>query len=106
MADITIPKGDTGFTLVFTVQDSTGAAYNLTGYTITLKVWKQGKPDSPIVEGACSIVSASAGTCSRAVAATDFIVVGQYKCELELTKSGVIESTRSYTLEVTESPVP
>ncbi len=104
MADISVPKGDKGFVMVFTVQGSTGAVYNLSGYTIKLKVWKLGSSDAPIVDTACTIVSAAAGTCSYTVGASDFLVVGLYKCELELTKTGVIESTRSYSLEVTESP--
>lgn len=104
MADISVPKGDKGFYLVFTVQDSTGAAYNLNGYTIKLKVWKLGGSDAPIVEGTCNIISEAGGTCRYKIAASDFLVVGLYKCELELTKTDTIESTRSYILEVTESP--
>lgn len=104
MVDIRIPKGDKGFNLVFTIKDSAGAAYNLNGYTIKLKVWKLGSSDAPIVDGSCTIISEAGGTCRYAVTATDFLVVGLYKCELELTKTDTIESTRSYILEVTESP--
>ena len=104
MADISVPRNDKGFYLNFTVQDNTGAAYNLNGYTVKLRVWKLGKSDAPIVDSACNIVSAAAGTCRYLVTSTDFIVVGLYECELELTKTGVIESTRKYSLEVTESP--
>lgn len=105
MADISVPKGDKGFYLVFTVKDSDGKAYNLNGYAIKLKVWKLGGSDTPIVDGTCNIISEAAGTCRYLITGSDFLVVGLYKCELELTKSGtVIESTRSYTLEITESP--
>ncbi|GAG54454.1 unnamed protein product [marine sediment metagenome] len=104
MADISIPRADKGFKLVFTVQDSTGAAYNLSGYTIKLKVWKLGGSDAPIVDSDCVAISEAAGTCSYTIGADDFLVAGLYKCELELTKTDHIESTRSYTLEVTESP--
>lgn len=104
MADITVPKGDKGFYLNFTIRDNTGAAYNLNGYTIKLKVWKLGISDTLIVDGTCNIVSEAGGTCRYLVTASDFLVVGLYKCELELTKTGVIESTRSYILEITESP--
>ena len=104
MADISVPKGDKGFYLVFTVQDNAGVAYNLSGYTIKLKVWKLGNSDVPIVDGTCNIISEAGGTCRYLITATDFLVVGQYKCELELTKTDHIESTKSYILEVTESP--
>ena len=42
MADLTVPRGDKGYRLSFTVTDSDGDAYNLTGYTINLKVWRKG----------------------------------------------------------------
>ena len=103
MADISVPKSDKGFYLNFTVKDNSGTVYNLTGYTIKLKVWKLGKSDAPTVDAACNIVSAVGGTCRYLITATDFIVVGLYQCELELTKTGVVESTKKYTLEVTES---
>ncbi len=104
MADIVIPKSDKGFDLNFTVQDSDGDSVNLTAYTIKLIVWKKGMSDSVLMSGTCVIVSAVAGTCKYTVTASDFIVVGIYRMELELTKSGVIESTRNYILEVTDSP--
>lgn len=104
MATFTVPRNDKGYYLNFTVQDSTGTAFNLTSYTITLKIWSPGNPGTLLMSGACSIVSAAAGTCRYSVGATDFTLTGTYNMELELTQSGVIESTRLYTLEVTESP--
>lgn len=103
MADLTIPKGDKGFYLVFTVQDSSGTAYDLTDYTITVKVWKAGDSSNLIVNSAAAILVAASGTCRYSVSATDFTAKGLYRLELELTKTGVIESTKSYTIEVAES---
>jgi len=103
-ADLTIPKGDKGYNLAFIVTEDDGTIYNLAGYTVTLKVWPQGISGSPIVSGGCTVDVAADGTCHYAIGATDFTVEGDYLCELELTKAGVIESTRYYTLKVTESP--
>ena len=103
MAEITIPRIDKGFNLNFTVKDADDVAYNLTGYTITLKVWKAGSSDTLLLSGTCTILVAAAGTCYYTLTATDFIIAGVYKAELELTKAGVIESTKSFTIEVSES---
>lgn len=103
MADLTIAQNDKGYYLNFTITDSAGAAYNLTGYTIKLKVWYANKADTLIVDGTCTIVSAALGTCKYLVTATDFITIENYYGELELTKSGIIESTERFTIEVKES---
>lgn len=103
MADLTIPKSDKGFYLNFTITDDDGSAFDLTDYTVTLKVWTQSKPAALIVDAAGSIVSATDGTCRYLVTASDFTIAGEYYFEVELTKTGVIISTKRYTLEVTES---
>jgi hypothetical protein len=103
MADLTIPKGDYGYYINFTVQDSDGNAYDLTDYTIKWKVWAKGSPNNLLLNGSCSIVTAGSGTCRYAITSTDFNTKGLYNFELELTQSGIEESTRTYELEVTES---
>lgn len=103
MADITVSQNDKGFYLLFTVKDSAGNAYNLAGYTIKLKVWLPRNPNKLIVNGSCEIVNGTNGTCKYSVAATDFTAVNIYNAELELTKTGIIESTETFTIEVKES---
>lgn len=104
MATLTIPQNDKGYYENFIVQNDDGTPFNLTGYTITFKVWSPGRQEPLLVSGAVSIVAAAAGTCRYPIAATDFPTVGIYNMELECTQSGLIESTKKgYTLEVTES---
>jgi len=103
MADLTIPKGDYGFLLAFTVQKDDGTAYDLTDYTIKLKVWTMGTPANLIVDAICTPNVPADGTCYYIIQSGDFDTVGNYLLELELTKAGVVESTRYYTLEVKES---
>lgn len=101
MADLTVSKGDYGFYLNFTILDSDGSAFDLTDYTITLKVWDA--TPSLIVSGACDIVVAGSGTCKYLIQDGDFDTVGHYGMELELTKTGVKLSTRKYDLEIKSS---
>lgn len=111
MKRITIPKDDYGFKLPFTIQDSDGTVVDLSTYTMTLKVWKPGVPDTLIVTGTCSTedaASASAGKCYYSVttdasATADFHTVGRYHAEIELTKTGVIESTEIFGITIVES---
>lgn len=103
MADLTIPKGDFGYDLNFTITDSDGTAYNLTGYTATLKVWAKGDPSTLTVDAPTTLVVAASGTCKYEIVDGDFGSKGFYNFELELTKAGAEESTQVYELEVTES---
>jgi len=100
---ITISKGDYGFYLSFTVNDSDDEAYDLTDYTITLKVWAPGKPETLLIDSACSPVVAASGTCRYLVQEENFDTKGRYVGELELTEEGVIESTEPFVIVVKES---
>lgn len=103
MADLEISKRDKGFLINFTVQDSAGAAYNLTDYTIKLKVWSPNSPTTLKVNGTCTPIIAASGTCYYAVVAGDFDNVDDYNAEIELTKTDIIESTKKFTISVKES---
>jgi len=100
---IYIPKADKGFDLAFTIRDASGNAFNLSGYTIKLKVWKKGESGTLLLEGTCTIDNAVAGTCHYSVVVDDFDSTGEFIAELEFTKTDTIESTQSFTVEVTES---
>src|SRR4030043_1065403 len=102
MADIEIPRKDKGYYLTFTVQDDAGAAKDLTDYTVTLKVWEPGKPDNPLVSGTCAVTDTTGGICRYTIGTNDFLAEGTFKMQLELTKTGIIESTDNYTVEVLE----
>lgn len=65
---------------------------NLTGYTITIRLHKPSTIGDRFGKVA-SIVSATNGTWSYAVADGEMPVFGLYECKAELTKSGVKEST-------------
>lgn len=98
-----IPKGDKGYNILFTILDSTGAAFNITDYTVTFKAWRANTPNTLIISSACSIVSGSGGTCNYSPTAADTAVAGTYMAEIELTKTGIIGSTIPLELKITES---
>jgi len=100
---ITIPKGALGVQLNFTVYNNDGTAFNLTGLTITFKVWKAGVSGTLKVSGACPIDVAASGTCHYITIATDFDTQGRYLWELEFTKAGYVDNTDPGQLVVTES---
>lgn len=103
MADLELAQADYGYALTFTVQTASGAAFDLSGKTVTLKVWQPTRPGIVIVNGACTITGATTGVCTYTPASTDFLATGNYNLELELTEAGKQDSTKSYTLKVTES---
>jgi hypothetical protein len=103
MTILYVPKGDKGYNKNFTIKNFDGSAFDLTGYTITLKYWKPGNPGTLLLSGACVIDVAASGTCHYALADGNFASVGKFEAEIELTKTGIVKSTRVFDLEVTES---
>ncbi len=101
--ELILPANDYGFTLTFVVTDAAGAAMSLLGYTIKFKMWRAGLPGTLLVNGTCTILVAADGTCTYVIAAADTATPGTYVGELELTKSGVIESTATFPVRVLES---
>jgi len=104
MADLLISKGDKGYVLTFTVTNSAGTARDLTDYTVTLKAWRKGMASVPKFTGTCSKTDPTNGICTYTITATDFDKAEDLFFELELTKTGVIESTQIYTIHVEDSP--
>lgn len=103
MSDLHVPRGDYGYPLGFTVKDYDGVAVDLTGYTVKLKQWYMGASTNPLLTGTCAVDSAPNGQCHYTVTNTDFIKAGEFLIEIELTKTGAVESTAYYTLIVEES---
>ena len=103
MDTLTIPRGDKGYNINFIVTDDLGVVKNITAYTITFKMWNPNSPGTIVTSGSCVIDSGASGTCHYVLTASDMLLVGQYQAELELTASGIIESTKSFIVDVKES---
>ena len=98
-----LKKGDNGFDINFTVTNSDGTAFNLTGYTIKWKMWPKNRPTRLILDVTVTIVSAVAGTCKYAAVAGDFDLPGLFDAELEMTQAGVKVSTKNFEVLVADS---
>jgi hypothetical protein len=101
--NISVQKDDYGYNLSWTAYDNDGSARNLTGQTITLKVWSPNIPGTLLVEGECTIDVAASGTYHYSVQDGDFDTVGSYLYDTESTSSGVVESINSGWITVRES---
>lgn len=101
MTTITIPKGDFGFNLAFTVQKSNGTPQNIGSYTVTLKVWEKGVSGTLLLEEECTEDIAASGTTHYTVEDGNFDTVGHFHAELELTASDTnVESTEKFEINV------
>ena len=102
MANITIPHNDKGYVITFTLQDSTGAALNLAGYTVTFRMW-MGDSTTNKVSTACTVTNAAGGVCTWLIAAADTDTPGIYNAVLALTASGVEEKIIPFAVEIKKS---
>lgn len=103
MQEVVTPKGDYGHNLNFTCQDNSGTAINLSGYTVTLKLWRPATPGTLVLDKECTIDVAASGTCHYTVQNEDFDTAETYAGELELTATGKVESLIPVRVIVTES---
>jgi len=104
VADMELRKDDKGYYRTFTWLKKDGTAEDLTDLTITLKAWVEGSPGTLKINGECTVVSATAGTCKYLVLAADTAATAaEWHAELEGTATGVIKNSLPFTISVTES---
>ena len=100
----TFTKGDYGFKIPFTVKKGDDTVLDLTGYTVTAKIWKPGST-TPKVSRAAAITDAVNGKCELTISSGDFDAVEDYQLALVLTKTGLQETTASRVpVKIQESP--
>lgn len=103
MPKLDVKVDNFGFYFQFTIQNADGTAYNLTGTTPLIKVWESGSVTAAFT-GTCNIVSpATDGICRYLVGSADFDTLGTFLGEIEITKAGYREDTRTFEIEVGES---
>jgi len=105
MADWKIKKGNYGWNQKFTVKKTDDTVKDLTGYTVTLRVWS----NSTIKFSAeCDLdADPTTGICYHTVTETDFDTIGNYFGELELTKTGEKVDCNTFTIQVVATaPTP
>jgi hypothetical protein len=91
MADFYIKKGDLLPKITGTLVDSTGAAINLTGATVKLRMRLPGAASAK-VDTAAAVLSASAGTVEYTWASGNTDTVGVYNAEWVLTFGSTLQT--------------
>ena len=104
MSDLLVYRGDKGFYLSGTAQNHNGSAFDLTNYTLSIIVWESNHWRSPIVSGTCLVTSSTEGQWRYTIGTSDFLSAGTFSVALRATKTGVQETTLTYTLDVKEAP--
>jgi len=97
-----IKKGDYGFVIPARIIKADSTVFNLTGYTVKLKVWTAGSP-TPTWTLDGTVTDAAAGKVEFTVENTHFTETGSFIGEIELTQAGHVESTISFRVIVVES---
>lgn len=78
-------------------------ALNLSGYTLTIRIFKRWE-GLDYFNKTATIVNASSGTWSYAIAQGELPTPGLYLIEIELSKSGEVLSTFPEEILIRESP--
>jgi len=85
----------------FTIKTPDGVVVDLTGFTVTLYVWKEDILEFSnvgVLDG-----DPTTGKCYFTLIATDFDTPGKFRFEVELTKAGAVVKTKNYIVECTDS---
>ena len=87
-------SSDSGLQLTGTVfsERSLTTAFNLTGYTLTLRIYRNGS-DSDQFNQTCTITVAASGTWYLQITSNTLPISGVYLAKMELSKSGTVIST-------------
>jgi hypothetical protein len=101
-ANLTLKQGDKGIQIHFKCKNANHTAKDLSGLTITFKVWKEGRARTPLLLGNCIIEGNPAdGNCYYTLTGVDFPVVDKLRFELDYTIADrVLDSSNTYYLEI------
>ena len=96
-------SSDNGLTGTVYTDEKKTIAKNLTGYTVNVLIYKRWS-NAILFWKAATIVTAASGTWKYLVKKGEMVSPGLYFVEIELNKSGVVESTEPEELLVQYSP--
>ena len=88
MKNIILVKNDKLYDINFTITDNLGNIVDLSGSTILFKVANYLSISKLVINGSCTATDAPNGKCKYTVQANDFINVGSYAAQLEITYTG------------------
>ena len=97
---VLIIRKDKGYSIEFTIKDSENKIYILTGYKIMIRSWPVGEKSDVELNKECPIINEAEGTCGLLLTGTEFPTAENYEAELELTKTGIVETTNRFMIKV------
>uniref|UniRef100_A0A6M3JGH9 Uncharacterized protein n=1 Tax=viral metagenome TaxID=1070528 RepID=A0A6M3JGH9_9ZZZZ len=104
MTEIIVKKGAYGEDLALTVTDDDDVAIDLSGYTLTLKVWEDYDPDTVLWTLTGTATDEASGEASFAITATDLDEAGVYYGEVNMVETGVsLRKSKTFKIIVKES---
>lgn len=106
LRELVIGTNDYGEPWGFTIytDETMATPKDITDYTVTLKVWAAGSPGTLVINAACTKDTPASGTCHYTpVVGNKIATKSAYYAELELTKTGVVDSSWPFMLVVKES---
>jgi hypothetical protein len=95
MVDILTYQGDSNYPLVFSIQDASGNASNISGLTGTLTVWNP-LTGVFLINGSMIVDNAAAGVIEYDLLPNDLSVAGNYLGVVVLTGSANYRETTSF----------
>lgn len=101
-----IPVGDKGYVVTLNYKEKDGVtARSLTSFTgAKFKMWKAGIPTTLTIDGTATIVNpATSGVVTFLLPDTATFAVGTYVGVIQLTASGVIDTSKHFTVIMKES---
>lgn len=99
--DVIVKKYNRGYNIQFNITDSDGTAKNVSGYTVTFKVWD--KYSGTIISSNCSITSSVGGQCTYSIVSGVFSLPKKYLGELEMTKGTELRDTKTFVILVEDT---
>ena len=102
MSNLIVVQNDKKYDFNFTVTDANAEVIDLTDSVIKFKVANYINPSALVVNATCTVITATLGTCKYTIQSNDFITVGNYRAELEISyvTSGQVITAQGININV------
>jgi hypothetical protein len=98
--DWRLKKNTRGVDRLWQIKTAAGGNKALSGYTVTLKIWKG---STLLISSDCTVTSNTIGGVSYTILSGNFTTATRYNFDFEMVRGTIQEFTDTYTLEVTDS---
>jgi hypothetical protein len=86
---ITVAQYNFGYSIPFVCLDADGVAYDISGLTMSLIIWKYRDVGDVLLTGTIAVDVAALGTCHYPVVEHDLDIAGTYQCIVQGEDAGV-----------------